>query len=284
MSEHNHDLTRAYFDSTSDYWQAIYESDAPKTYAAYRLRQQHQFALAFVRSHSHIQQVLELGCGAGLLAMDFAEAGYNVTAVDIAPKMIERAQAMAKARQVEVDWRVDKAETLPDADGRYDAVIALGLLSNIPKLDAALAEMWRVVRPGGVLVVTMPNAFALDVWVALPRSLSIMIWSPRFRRLTARIGNIWRFVRRRPLKDPQALRYGRTMSSFAMLKKLQAAHFDDVQPHARAYGPMMPFGIRRFSDERCIHWSDNLVEHGQQSHWLTHLGTTMIYTATKPAP
>lgn len=275
------DITRRYFDAQSDYWRAIYDDAAPRTYSAYRLWEQHTFALEFVAQQRGVQHILELGCGAGLLAMDFARRGYQITAVDLAPNMIAQAREMARERALSVAWRVGAAETLPDADEAYDAIVALGLLANIPQLDLALSEMARVLRPGGMIAVTMPNGFALDVWVALPRSLSIMIWHPRYRRLSARAGNLWRWLRRIPRKDPQQVRHGRTMSSLGMVRTLQRAGFADVRLHALAYGPMMPLGLRIFSDETVISWSEALAARAHDRAWLGHLATTIVYTATK---
>lgn len=276
---HEQRLTRQYFDDNSAFWHDVY--DKPQTFAGYRLLAQHEFALSFLQGQSGIQQVLELGCGAGRLAIDLAELGYQVTALDIAPQMIALGEKQAQQRGLEIDWRVGLAEALPDPNGHFDAVIALGLLANIPDLDAILSEIQRVLRSGGMLVTTMPNAVSLDVWIALPRSLPIMIWHPQFRRFVRRSGNLWRRLRDQPLKDPTDIRFGRTSTPYATRRRLHTHGFADLEHHALAFGPMMPLGRNVFSDAVHIRRSQKLVDSAAKNAWLRHFGSLMIYTAKR---
>lgn len=95
-------------------------------------------------------RLLELGCGAGLttreIAREFRPA--RLAASDLDPAQVARARRnVAGLPAVEV--RQADATALPYGDGEFDAVIAIGVLHHIPRWRQALAEVARVLRPGG---------------------------------------------------------------------------------------------------------------------------------------
>ena len=110
-------------------------------------------------------RVLEVAVGTGR-SLEFYRSDVALTGVDLSPEMLDRARARASALGVEVDLRDGDAEHLPFADGSFDTVVcALGLCS-IPHPDRAIAEMARVLVPGGSLLLldhvgsTWPPVFA----------------------------------------------------------------------------------------------------------------------------
>jgi SAM-dependent methyltransferase len=103
------------------------------------------------------RRVLEVGCGWGELAAWLAaETGAEVVAVDLSPRMVEL------ARERGVDARVGDVQELPFADASFDVAVAAWMLYHVPDLDRALAELARVVRPGGRLVAVTNSAFHLQ--------------------------------------------------------------------------------------------------------------------------
>ena len=92
-------------------------------------------------------RVLEVGCGWGELAEWLAqETGAEVVAVDLSPRMVEL------ARERGVDASVADVQALPFPDASFDVVVAAWMLYHVPELDRALAEIARVLRPGGTFV------------------------------------------------------------------------------------------------------------------------------------
>jgi SAM-dependent methyltransferase len=90
--------------------------------------------------------VLEVGCGAGTLAVRLAEAGFEVTGVDVSAEALRMAQAHADAKGVSVQWREGFAEHLPFADKSFDYLTCCHTLEHVKDLDAAVRELKRVAR------------------------------------------------------------------------------------------------------------------------------------------
>ena len=101
--------------------------------------------------------VLDLGCGTGELAKAIATSGLRATGCDISPEMLHRAAAADQARAV--DWvQLDPGwQVLPFGSGAFDAVVASSVLEYVDEPAAVLRECSRVLRPGGVLLCTVPN-------------------------------------------------------------------------------------------------------------------------------
>jgi ubiquinone/menaquinone biosynthesis methyltransferase len=92
-------------------------------------------------------RVLDLACGTGDIAFDAAARGARVTGLDITPAMIEIARR--KPGGASIAWLVGDMTSLPVADAAVDLVTTGYGLRNVPDLPGALAEIHRVLRPGG---------------------------------------------------------------------------------------------------------------------------------------
>jgi 2-polyprenyl-6-hydroxyphenyl methylase/3-demethylubiquinone-9 3-methyltransferase len=105
--------------------------------------------------------LVDLGCGAGLLAPYVADKGYRHVGVDLVRSALEQA-----ADHGLVPMRAD-ATALPLADGCADVVSAGEVLEHVPHWRAAVAEACRVLRPGGLLVLDTLNDTALSRLLAV---------------------------------------------------------------------------------------------------------------------
>lgn len=100
-------------------------------------------------AEAHPRAILEVGCGQGELARRMAaELDAAVVAVDRSPRMVELARGRG------VDATVGDAQALPFGDSAFDCALAHFVLFHLPELDRGLAELARVLRPGGRLVAT----------------------------------------------------------------------------------------------------------------------------------
>jgi SAM-dependent methyltransferase len=102
------------------------------------------------------KRILEVGCGWGELAEWLArDTGAEVVAVDLSARMVEL------SRERGVDVRVGDVQELGFADGEFDVAVAAWMLYHVPDLDRGIAELARVLRPGGRLVVATNSRFHL---------------------------------------------------------------------------------------------------------------------------
>jgi demethylmenaquinone methyltransferase/2-methoxy-6-polyprenyl-1,4-benzoquinol methylase len=95
------------------------------------------------------ERVLDLAAGTGTSSLPFVAAGARTISCDFSPGML----AVGKARRPELDFTAGDAMQLPFADGAFDAVAISFGLRNVADPALAAAEMLRVTRPGGRLVV-----------------------------------------------------------------------------------------------------------------------------------
>lgn len=105
--------------------------------------------------------VLDVACGPGIVACEFAPKVSHVTGIDITPAMIEQAKFLQKERKLEnVDWRVGDVSRLPFDDSSFSMVVTRYSLHHIVNPKEVLEEMKRVCLPGGrVLVIDVtPDA------------------------------------------------------------------------------------------------------------------------------
>ena len=119
--------------------------------------------------------VLEVGGGPGELAQRIQqELGASVAFVDSSPRMVELARARG------VDAQVGDIQELAFADGTFDTVVAAWMLYHVPDLDRGLAEVARVLRPGGALIAVTNSVHHLSELrdlVAQPN-----LWADSFSR------------------------------------------------------------------------------------------------------
>ncbi|WP_258344108.1 methyltransferase domain-containing protein [Saccharopolyspora gregorii] len=111
--------------------------------------------------------VLDVGCGPGTITHDFAErvAPGHVTGVDNAAEIVEQASAGAPANTA---FQVADVYALPFADGSFDVVHAHQVLQHLTDPVAALREMRRVCRPGGIVAARDADYAAMTWYPQLP--------------------------------------------------------------------------------------------------------------------
>jgi 2-polyprenyl-6-hydroxyphenyl methylase / 3-demethylubiquinone-9 3-methyltransferase len=112
--------------------------------------------------------VLDVGCGGGLLSEAMARDGASVTAIDLAPDLIRIAKLHRLESGVEVDYRLSSVEALAvQQPGHYDAITCMEMLEHVPDPAAVLDACATLLKPGGRLFVSTlnrtPAAFALAI-------------------------------------------------------------------------------------------------------------------------
>jgi ubiquinone/menaquinone biosynthesis C-methylase UbiE len=164
------------------------------------------------------KRLLDVGCGDGALASDLARRGAIVTGLDADVRAI----AAARTRRAPVPGLlVGQAERLPFADATFDRVVAVTVLCFVEHAEQAIAEMTRVLRPGGRLVIG-----ELGYW---------SLWAAQ-RRLRAWLGNpIWREVKFRTARELGALAQAAGLTA---IKTRGAIYYPPFAVAAKLLGPV----------------------------------------------
>ena len=113
-------------------------------------------------------RVLDVGCGGGLLSEALAQAGAKVTAIDLAPDLLQVARLHGLESGASVDYRLCSVESLAaESPGAFDAVTCMEMLEHVPDPGSVLMACATLLRPGGRLFVSTlnrtPAAFALAI-------------------------------------------------------------------------------------------------------------------------
>ncbi|MFO7864559.1 MAG: class I SAM-dependent methyltransferase [Salinivirgaceae bacterium] len=99
-------------------------------------------------------EMLELGCGTGHWTQFFAGLGFDVTAIDNSRAMLER----ASTKKIKATFREANAQNLPFDDEAFGIVASVTMLEFVDNQEQVLAEMMRVLKPGGYLLLGCLNA------------------------------------------------------------------------------------------------------------------------------
>jgi ubiquinone/menaquinone biosynthesis C-methylase UbiE len=182
-----------YFQSRSSHWNTVYTSSS--VYAEV-IQARQQAVLDWIGQLNLLSgsRVLEVGCGAGRLAMALVERGLHVQARDANEAMVE--QARRNAAQLgsahQLDVKVGNVYSLAFADNSFDLIVAVGVFPWLDDAELAIQEMARVTRPGGYLLLTAAN------WTGLPALLDPQL-NPALAPLRHRV---------KRLLEPMGLRLG----------------------------------------------------------------------------
>jgi 2-polyprenyl-6-hydroxyphenyl methylase / 3-demethylubiquinone-9 3-methyltransferase len=104
------------------------------------------------------KRVLDVGCGGGLLAESLARQGAQVSAIDLAPSMIEVATLHAHESQLQIDYQVASAEQFAQQHaGAFDVITCMELIEHVPSPAALLQALAQMLQPGGQLFISTIN-------------------------------------------------------------------------------------------------------------------------------
>jgi demethylmenaquinone methyltransferase / 2-methoxy-6-polyprenyl-1,4-benzoquinol methylase len=150
------------------------------------------------------QRVLDLCCGTGDVALQFARRGAEVMALDFSGPMLAVARARSLATASRVDWIQGDALGLPFPDSQFHVVTVSYGLRNLASVEQGLREMIRVAKPGGRLLV-LDFGKPRQQWLRAAYFAYLQFWVPLFGRLlcgdAAAYGYILESLRQYPGQD-----------------------------------------------------------------------------------
>ena len=132
---------------------------------------------------SSVRQALDVGCGTGAFLLPLARRlvpqGATVIGLDLAEGTLGQARARVQAEGLPVDCVIGDVEALPFDDSSFDLVLANYMLYHVPDLERAIAELRRVLRPGGTLLAaTNGQGHMRELWQMQNQSLTRLGLSP----------------------------------------------------------------------------------------------------------
>lgn len=163
-----------YYRENTDYAQTLIDRDI-------RLFSKYADALKVAESGA---RVLDVGCGVGQVVANLSRAGYDAWGVDVSEPNIK------EASQHSSQCQLYDGKRLPFPDNHFAAAGSLNVLEHVDQPEAYIAELVRVVRPGGTVILSSPNFY---------RALGFRDYHPRMQGL----GNKWANWRRLRLKRRQ---------------------------------------------------------------------------------
>jgi ubiquinone/menaquinone biosynthesis C-methylase UbiE len=156
-------LLNAYFHEEASFWDEIYKGRGV-TEIIHQERLRVILTLADKFGRAKKGPLLDVGCGAGLAAVELARRGHAVQALDSVLEMVRltRTRATKKGLDSLVKCELGDVQALPFADQTFSMVIAAGVLPWLPSIEGAVHEMCRVLEPGGHLIVSVNNRWGLS--------------------------------------------------------------------------------------------------------------------------
>lgn len=112
-------------------------------------------------------RALDIGCGGGLLAEEFARAGCQVTGTDPSVPSIHVAHSHALQSGLDIEYVVARGEAIPFEDASFDLVYCCDVLEHVDDLGMVIAETARVLKPGGIYIYDTINRTVVSRFVAI---------------------------------------------------------------------------------------------------------------------
>lgn len=265
------EIVEAYFDTAAPFWDGIYRS-ADVYSLVHQERRAAVLSLVADLGLPQSARVLDVGCGAGHLAIELARLGYRVEAVDRSEAMLQTTLANLKNAGVLdlVAVRQLDIHTLDQPSASFDLVMVIGVLPWLDSIDQALRSSKRVLAPKGHLITTVDNRWGWHRVLDIRTNPVVQVGKDRMRRALEVAG----------IRPPLAR--ARTTSIRELDNALRKGGFEKKKGLTLGFGPFTFWNRNLFSDERGIkahHRLQALADGG--SRLLRSGGGQYIVSATK---
>jgi 2-polyprenyl-3-methyl-5-hydroxy-6-metoxy-1,4-benzoquinol methylase len=143
------------------------QRDFFRKYREFRYRTEWHIPAFAAFDQARGKRVLEIGCGNGADGSMFAMHGARYFAVDLTSEAVRATREHFAAEGLEGDFRQDNAERLAFDDASFDMVYSFGVLHHTPHPEAAVAEVHRVLKPGGVAKIMLYHRHSFNYYVRI---------------------------------------------------------------------------------------------------------------------
>ncbi|MFB0527476.1 MAG: class I SAM-dependent methyltransferase [bacterium] len=221
---------------------------------------------------SKSSKILDVGCGAGMMAKEVANIGYEIFGMDYSYNMAKKAKASCNVNtKSDAKFLQGDIESLPFKASIFDTVLCLGVITYLKSEQKALHEMARVLKPGGTLILSTLNKFSL----AKCLDISILVR----RRLQRMMGN--RIVSSK--KKTEVEKNNLALKSYfipSLRNSLKIAGFTESGYAPLQYGPFTFFGRKLFAEPINID-INNFLEKFSNIPIIRSLGNMCLFKLRK---
>jgi ubiquinone/menaquinone biosynthesis C-methylase UbiE len=103
------------------------------------------------------QKILEIGCATGIFSFEYEKLGIYLTSIDLSSENIKFANLKKRRFNSKINFRVGDTERLEFNNDTFDGIISFSTLRYVPNIKKALSEIYRVLKPGGYVILDFPN-------------------------------------------------------------------------------------------------------------------------------
>jgi 2-polyprenyl-6-hydroxyphenyl methylase/3-demethylubiquinone-9 3-methyltransferase len=122
--------------------------------------------------------ILDIGCGGGMVSEPLARLGATVTGIDGAEELIRIAQDHAKAEKLKIDYRAVLTDKLLAERKTYDAILALEVLEHVPDPSEFVSQISRLLKPGGMVIFSTLSRTVKSMALGVVAAEYILRWLP----------------------------------------------------------------------------------------------------------
>lgn len=160
--EHRYEKINAFFNSDYHWWDDVYDPQLPKGFFSFEMIRRKEILLEQVKELAGKKSsvaILECGCGPGGILGEIHSDGHILVGVDINFKSLSKARENSAAKDSLLQANI---ELLPFKENSFDIAYCVGVLSYLEKDREAIKEISRVLKPGGRVIISVPNFFTFN--------------------------------------------------------------------------------------------------------------------------
>jgi len=160
-------IVAEHFTGKSREWREIYDQNTEERTSFYTelhiKRKDNVLRLLTDFANGRALNVLDIGCGPGILMKEVLQLGHEATGLDIAETMIREAEETLRDYMPRrTRCIVGDVENLLFQDGTFEAVLCIGVLQFLPSTFKSISEITRVLKEGGVTIISLPNILKMN--------------------------------------------------------------------------------------------------------------------------
>ena len=170
-------------------------------------------------------EIIDIGCGGGLLSVPMTRLGAQVTGIDAAEKNIKIAQTHAENEGLEIDYRQTSAEELAEQGKQFDVILNMEVIEHVADVESFMKSSCDLLKPGGIMFVATLNRTPKSFLFAIVGAEYVLNWLPKGTHQWQKflkpheINNLFE-QNGLPLEDSSGVKYNPLSDSFYLSKDM----------------------------------------------------------------